>query len=74
MCMVWDYILCYYICGQLKKQTIWPLLMDAGATVSRLQSHYEETVYFKFPGLPGTHLIDLRRVKPRGDLGATLRS
>ena len=33
------------------------------ATVWRLQSHYEETVYFKFPGLPCTHLIDLGRIK-----------
>ena len=33
------------------------------SAVSRLQSHYEETVYFQFPGLPGTHLIDVGRVK-----------
>ena len=34
-----------------------------GSTVSRLRNHDEETVYFKFPGLPGNHLIDLGRVK-----------
>ena len=34
-----------------------------GATVSKLHRYYEETVYFQFPGLPGTHLIELRRVK-----------
>ena len=30
-----------------------------GLTVSRLQNHYEETVYF----LPDTHLINIREVK-----------
>ena len=35
---------------------------ELSSTISRLQSHYEETVYFfltKSPGGPGTHLIDL---------------
>ena len=40
-----------------------------GSIVSRLQSHYEETVYFQFPGLPATHLIDLGGVKGSVDLG-----
>ena len=33
-----------------------------GSTASRLQSHYEEAVYFlpKFPEIHGTHLINLR--------------
>ena len=35
-----------------------------GSAASRLQSHYEETVYFlQSPGGPGTHLIDLTRMK-----------
>ena len=33
-----------------------------GSTASRLQSHYEETVHF-FPEIPGTHLINLRKMK-----------
>ena len=45
-----------------------------GGTVSGLQSHYEETVYFQFPGLPGTYLIDLGRVTGWVDLGATKQS
>ena len=42
-----------------------------GSTVSRLQSHYQETVYFSFPGLPGTCLINLGSAKGWVDLGAT---
>ena len=36
-----------------------------GSTVSKLQSHFEETVYFttKSPEDHGTHFIDLRRMK-----------
>ena len=36
-----------------------------GSTVSRLQSHYEDNLLFttQFPGVPGTNLIDLGRVK-----------
>ena len=37
-----------------------------GSTALRLQSHYEETVCFfatKFPEIPGTHLINLERMK-----------
>ena len=36
--------------------------------------HYEEAVYFlllKFPDIPGTHLINLGRMKFLVDLGAT---
>ena len=32
-----------------------------GSTIPRLQSHYEETIYFlttKSPGVPGIHLIE----------------
>ena len=37
-----------------------------GSTASRLQSHYEErqfTFYHSVPGVPGTQLIDLGRMK-----------
>ena len=37
-----------------------------GSTTSRVQSHYEEVVYFlplKFAEIPGTHLISLGRMK-----------
>ena len=34
-----------------------------GSTVSRLKSYYKETVYVKPPGSPGTHLMDLQRIK-----------
>ena len=36
-----------------------------GSTVSKVQIHYEEIVYFttKFPEDPGTHFIDLGRMK-----------
>ena len=39
-----------------------------GSTASRLQSHYE-VVYFlpKFQDIPGTHLIDLERMRDRVD-------
>ena len=46
-----------------------------GLTVLRLQSHYEETVYFLIssPGVSSTHLINLRRMKYWVDLAATQR-
>ena len=36
-----------------------------GSTVSRLQSHNNKTVYLttQSPGILGTHLINLRRMK-----------
>ena len=34
-----------------------------GSIASKLQKLYEKTVYFQFPGLPETHLIDLGGVK-----------
>ena len=37
-----------------------------GSTASRLQSHFEEAVYFfttKLPEIPGTNLIELGRMK-----------
>ena len=37
-----------------------------GSTPSRLQSHYDEAVLLfttKFQEIPGTHLIDLERMK-----------
>ena len=36
-----------------------------GSTISRIQSLYEEKVNFttQFPGVSGTHLIDLGRTK-----------
>ena len=43
-----------------------------GSFASRVQSHYKEAVYTtKFPEIPGTHLIELRRMKPRVNPGAT---
>ena len=45
-----------------------------GSIVSRLQSYLEKTVYFsttKYPRVPGTHLIDLGKVKRWIDLEAT---
>ena len=50
----------------LLKKTSWPLFYGWGSTASRLQSHFEEAVYFyntKFPEIPGTNLIDLGRMK-----------
>ena len=49
-----------------------------GSTVSRLESHCEEIVYFlpfipKFPVVPGTQSLDLERMKDGVDLGATQR-
>ena len=41
------------------------------STVARLQSHYEEAVYFfttKSPGVPGTHFIHLGRRKVESTL------
>ena len=60
--MVWYWIYFYYICGQLKKAYYMTPSNGWGSTVSRLQSHYDDTVYFQFLGLSGTHLIDLGRV------------
>ena len=37
-----------------------------GAQLPQGQSHFKEAVYFfaiKFPDIPGTHFIDLRRMK-----------
>ena len=34
-----------------------------GSTLSRLHNHYEETVTTQFPGVYGTNLIDLGRMK-----------
>ena len=44
-----------------------------GSIVSRLQSHYEESLFFttQFPGIPGTHLINLKRTKGWVDLRTT---
>ena len=45
-----------------------------GSTVSRLQCHCEETVYFlstKSPGVSGTQLINLGRMKGLVNLGET---
>ena len=44
------------------------LFYGQGSTASRLKSHYEDTfrsLLFtsKFPEIPGTHLIDLGRMK-----------
>ena len=41
-----------------------------GSTVSKLQSLCDIFI-FQFPGVPGTQLIDFRRMKGRVDLGAT---
>ena len=48
----------------MKIKKIMALSHELGSTVSRLQNHYEETVYTtQFPAVPGTHLINLERMK-----------
>ena len=44
-----------------------------GVQLPQGYSHFEEAVYFlpKFPEIPGTHFIDLGRMKGWVDLGAT---
>ena len=44
-----------------------------GSTASRLEPLPVDSLLFttKFPGIPGTHFIDLRRMKDLADLGAT---
>ena len=44
-----------------------------GSTTSRLESLQGGSLLFttKFPGIPGTHFIDLRRMKGCVDIGAT---
>ena len=55
----------------MKIKKIMALSHELGSTVSRLQNHYEETVYTtQFPAVPGTHLINLERMKGSVDLGA----
>ena len=46
-----------------------------GSTASRLHSHCEESLLCttQFPGVLGTHLIDLRRMKGLFDFGAIQR-
>ena len=43
--------------------TLCPLFMDVVRLVLRLKSHYKERVPFFSPGVPGTHFIDLGRMK-----------
>ena len=45
-----------------------------GSTASRLEPLRGGSLLFttKFPDIPGTHFIDLRRMKGRVNLGATL--
>ena len=46
-------------------------LHGCGSTASRLQSHYEETVYILLlgpPGAPGTHFNDLEGRNPESTL------
>ena len=54
-------------------KTLWPLFID-GAQLPQGYSHFEEPVYFlpsgEFPEIPGTHFIDLGRMKGWVDLGA----
>ena len=49
-----------------KKTTLWPLFIMDGVQLPQGYSHFEEAVYFftiQFPEIPGTHFIDLGRMK-----------
>ena len=51
------------VLGNLKKKTLRLLFMD-GVQLPQGYSHFEEAVYFlPFPEIPGTHFIDLGRMK-----------
>ena len=50
---------------KLKKKTLWPLFYGWGSTASRLQPLRGGSLLFtiQFPEIPGTHFIDLGRMK-----------
>ena len=52
------------------KKTFMASFYGWGSTVSKLQSLCDIFI-FQFPGVPGTQLINFRRMKGRVDLGAT---
>ena len=56
-----------------EKKTLWPFFMD-GVQLPQGYSYFEEAVYFlpfSFLEIPGTHFIDLGRMKGWVHLGAT---
>ena len=55
------------------KKTLWPLFHGWGSTASRLQPLRGGSLLFttKFPEIPGTHFINLGRMKGSVNLGAT---
>ena len=59
--------LCYFMIAHfIHKKNFTAPFYRWGSTASRLQSHYEETVYFlplSFREIPGTNLINLVRMK-----------
>ena len=56
---------------QLKKIFMAPFFMD-GVQLPQGYSHFEEALFtIQFPEIPGTHFIDLGRMKGWVDLGAT---
>ena len=59
--------------GQKKLKTLWLLFYGWGSTASRLQPLRGGSLLFtiQFPEIPGTHFIDLGRMKGWVDLGAT---
>ena len=63
--LVWKYLL-----KETKKKTLWPPFYGWGSTASRLEPLRGGSL-LKFPEIPGTHFIDLRRMKGWVDLGAT---
>ena len=52
----------FQVLGAVLKKSFMALFYGWSSTASRLQSHYKETVHF-FPEIPGTHLINLRKMK-----------
>ena len=49
----------------IKKKTLWPLFYGWGSTASRLEPLRGGSLLFttKFPEIPGTHFINLERIK-----------
>ena len=56
----------------LLKKTLWSLFMDGGSTTPRLEPLWGGSLLFttKFSEIPGTHFMDLRRMKNWVDLVA----
>ena len=66
----------YFSSQFLKTLILWPLFLMDEVHLFQGSSHFEEAVYFlpfsiQFPEFPGTHFIDLGRMKGWVTLGAT---